>query len=104
MGKIADYFNVTIDYIFGRVDTPNPIEKITQSVSDDPELLAFWSELKQREDLQLLIRQIKDKSPEEIKKIIRVVKAMEAQNEGKAALRSRKHEFRRDRKAHNTSD
>lgn len=75
--KIADFFGVTIDYLLGRTDTPSPVDKITDSVSDDPELAKFWDELKEREDLQLLFKQTREMSPEDVKKIIRIIKAIE---------------------------
>nr|WP_213974942.1 helix-turn-helix transcriptional regulator [Tepidanaerobacter acetatoxydans] len=75
--KIADFFGVTIDFLLGRTDTPTPADKISESVSDDPELAKFWDELKEREDLQLLFKQTREMSPEDIKKIIRIIKAIE---------------------------
>lgn len=75
--KIAQVFNVTTDYLLGRTDTPTPADKISESVSDDPELAKFWDELKEREDLQLLFKQTREMSPEDIKKIIRIIKAIE---------------------------
>lgn len=77
LSKIADFFGVTIDYLLGRTDTPSPVDKITDSVSDDPELAKFWDELKEREDLQLLFKQTREMSPEDVKKIIRIIKAIE---------------------------
>jgi len=75
--KIADYFGVTVDYLLGRTDTPSTADKITDSVSDDPELAKFWEELKEREDLKLLFKQTREMSPNDVKKIIRVIKAIE---------------------------
>lgn len=75
--KIANVFNVTTDQLLGRTDTPSPVDKITDSVSDDPELAKFWDELKEREDLQLLFKQTREMSPEDVKKIIRIIKAIE---------------------------
>ena len=56
---------------------PSPEQKIRAAVSDDPELLAFWQELSEREDLQTLFRQTKDLSPEAIKRVIRYIKMVE---------------------------
>ncbi|AYD39598.1 helix-turn-helix domain-containing protein [Clostridium fermenticellae] len=84
--KIADYFNVSIDYLLGRTDSKeiisNPkkdtsVEKISESLSDDPELANFWNTLKEREDLKLLFKQTKDMVPNDIKKIVRIIKAIE---------------------------
>ncbi|AYO30843.1 XRE family transcriptional regulator [Biomaibacter acetigenes] len=75
--KIAEYFQVTLDWLMGISEIRNPADKITDSVSDDPELAKFWDELKNREDLKLLFKQIKDMPPSDVKKIIRVIKAIE---------------------------
>ncbi|MEQ2129931.1 helix-turn-helix transcriptional regulator [Caldanaerobacter subterraneus KAk] len=75
--KIADFFNVSTDYLLGRTDIYNPADEITEAVSDDPELLEFWNELKEREDLKLLFKQTKKLSPKDIKQIIRIIKAIE---------------------------
>lgn len=80
VSKIADFFNVTTDYLLGKSDIRNPYEteeKITQSVEDDPELLKFWEELREREDLQLLFKQVRPLSPKGIKQIIKIIKAIE---------------------------
>jgi len=77
---LANFFNVTTDYLFGRTDIPNPDipnEKIKAAITDDPDLLAFWEELSQREDLQLMFKQVRDLTPNSIKKIVRIIKAIE---------------------------
>jgi len=79
--KIAEFFNVTVDFLLGRTDIRNPEEKIKQAISDDPELLEFWEVLSQRDDLQLLFKQTKDISPRGIKRIIRIIKAIEEEEE-----------------------
>jgi transcriptional regulator with XRE-family HTH domain len=75
--KLSDFFNVSIDYLLGRTDIRSPVDEITEAVSDDPELLEFWNELKEREDLKLLFKQTKKLSPKDIKQIIRIIKAIE---------------------------
>lgn len=75
--KIADFFNVSTDYLLGRTNIYNPADEITEAVFDDPELLEFWRELKEREDLKLLFKQTKKLSPKDIKQIIRIIKAIE---------------------------
>lgn len=75
--KIANVFNVTTDQLLGRTDTPSPADKITESLSDDPELLEFWKDLKEREDLRLFFKQTRELSPSDIKKVMRIIKAIE---------------------------
>lgn len=83
--KISDYFNVSVDYLLGRTDNKvvsdskedTPVEKISKSLDDDPDLSEFWNVLKEREDLKLLFKQTKSMAPNDIKKIIRIIKAIE---------------------------
>jgi transcriptional regulator with XRE-family HTH domain len=78
--KIADYFNVSVDYLLGRTNIrskTDAADKISESLNDDPELSQFWDALKEREDLKLLFKQTKDLAPNDVKKIIRIIKAIE---------------------------
>ncbi|HZJ82442.1 MAG TPA: helix-turn-helix transcriptional regulator [Clostridia bacterium] len=75
--KIANYFNVSTDYLLGRTNIKSPSDTISNALEDDPELAEFWGELKEREDLQLLFKQTKDISPKGIQQIIRIIKAIE---------------------------
>lgn len=78
LNKLADFFGVSVDYLLGRTDDPRtPEQKIETAISDDPELMAFWKDLTQRQDLQLLFKQVRPLSPAAIKKIIKVIKAIE---------------------------
>jgi transcriptional regulator with XRE-family HTH domain len=75
--KLSDIFGVSVDYLLGKTDIRNPSDEITEAVEDDPELLEFWNELKQREDLKLLFKQTRKLSPKDIKQVIRIIKAIE---------------------------
>ena len=80
--RLAEIFDCSIDYLLGRSNIRNrsisaALNKVHATVSDDPELLAFWQELSEREDLQTLFRQTKDLSPEAIKRVIRYIKMVE---------------------------
>jgi len=52
-------------------------QKIAEAIADDPELLEFWEELTKRDDLQLLFKQVRDLSPQTIKRIIKYIKIVE---------------------------
>ncbi|HHV73076.1 MAG TPA: helix-turn-helix domain-containing protein [Thermoanaerobacterium sp.] len=80
--KIADFFNVSTDYLLGQTDIRNQADEITDAVSDDPELAEFWSELKKREDLKLLFKQTKKLSPKAIRQVMRIIKAIEDEENG----------------------
>lgn len=79
--KLSEIFNVSTDYLLGKTEIKNPSDKISNAVEDDPQLLDFWNELKKREELQLLFKQTKNLSPKDIKQIIRIIKAIEDEEE-----------------------
>ncbi len=78
--KWAEFFQVGLDFLLGNSDIRNPYEnheRISESISDDKELLEFWEVLKEREDLQLMFKQTKNMSPKDIRQIIKIIKAIE---------------------------
>lgn len=77
--KLSEIFNVSADYLLGNTDIKTPVDKISSALSDDPDLLAFWNTLKEREDLQLLFKQTKDMSPHEIRQVIQIIKIIESE-------------------------
>jgi transcriptional regulator with XRE-family HTH domain len=98
---LATYFNVTVDYILGISDSrvsndTSPAKtqmsetsttkvslasRITEVLEDNSELLGFWNTLQQREDLQLLFKQTRNMSPRAIQQVIRVIKAIEEEED-----------------------
>lgn len=78
IGQLADFFNVSTDYLLGRDNSKDTPEKAFESaLSDNPELLEFWKELSQRDDLQLMFKQARKLSPESIRKVVEVIKLIE---------------------------
>lgn len=78
--SFAEYFNVSLDYLMGLTDIRNPYtstDKISNALEDDKELSEFWNVLKEREDLKLLFKQTKDLAPKDINQIMRIIKAIE---------------------------
>lgn len=80
--KLAELLNVSVDFLLGRTEEPRPVESLIESaLSDDQELMPFWFELKKRPDLQILFKQTKDMSPESIRRIVKIIKAIEDEEE-----------------------
>ena len=84
LNNMANYFNVTIDYLLGRTSKRKEAfysrvdqEKILTAISDEPELLSIWNEIKDRDELKTMINQVKDLRPSSIKRIIRYIKLVE---------------------------
>jgi len=83
--SLAEFFGVSIDYLLGRTDDPRTLDQITaeaerkidEALEGDKELMAFWQELKKRDDLQLLFKQVRPLSPKAIRRIMAVIKAIE---------------------------
>lgn len=75
---MSELFGCSTDYLLGLSDERRPAEKvIEEAISDDPELLEFFQELSQREDLQLMFKQTKDLTPDSIRRIIKYIKMVE---------------------------
>lgn len=79
--RLADYYDVSTDYLLGRTNERSSADKIKKALSEDEELLEFWDELKDREDLQLMFKQTKDLSPETIQQIISIIKTFEKEQD-----------------------
>ncbi len=77
LDKMARYFDVSIDYIVGRSDVRDPADKIAEAIADERDLKQFWEEARKRRELKLLFKQLKDLPPEHIRRIIRIIKAIE---------------------------
>lgn len=80
--KLANYFNVSVDYLLGNSKERSSAEKIKKAISDDGELQEVWEQISQRENLQLLFKQTKDLDDSTIKQIIRIIKAIEDEEQG----------------------
>ena len=77
--KLAKIFEVSTEYILhGREDDLiSPAKQIAFALEGDEELLDFFDELSNREDLILLFKQVKPLKPEVVKRIIRYIKIVE---------------------------
>lgn len=83
LSKMSKYFDVSIDYLIGRSNVRDPADKIAQAIGDEQDLKRFWEEVKKRRELKLLFKQIKDLPPDHIKRIIRIIKAIEDEDANK---------------------
>ncbi len=73
----ANYFCVSADYLLGITDIRTPADRITEALGTDQELLKFWEETKDRDNVQLLFKQIRHLSDKDINQVIRIIKAIE---------------------------
>ena len=79
--RIASDFNVSIDWLLGLSEYKTPVDRISQAIGSDEELLAFWEETKDRENVQLLFKQIRVMSDKDINQVLRIIKAIEDEEE-----------------------
>ena len=88
--KLAELYQVSLDFLFGRSDQKTQIEhdneinkhRISQVLQgEEAELLDFWQVLKEREDLFLLFKQVRELDSADIKRVIRIIKAIEDEEE-----------------------
>lgn len=75
--RICSALNITMQDFFAGDTTEAANLAIRDALEDDAELLEFWTELEQREELKLLFRQTKSLSPATIKRIIKYIKMVE---------------------------
>lgn len=74
LNKIADFFDVSVDYLLGRTDIRNTADRIAQILKDDPELLEFWEDLSSRENLKIMFKQAKDLPDNDIRTLIILIR------------------------------
>jgi len=79
--KLADYFDVSVDYLLGRSNEKQSANEIKKAISDNPELIKAWEEISRREDLQILFKQTKDMDESSIRQVIRIIKAIEEEEQ-----------------------
>jgi transcriptional regulator with XRE-family HTH domain len=60
--KIAEYFNVSLDWLMGVSDIRNPADEITEAVKDDP-------------DLRIIERARQKMSPKDRERMMKILKA-----------------------------
>ncbi|MEJ8554177.1 helix-turn-helix domain-containing protein [Tepidibacter sp. Z1-5] len=84
--NLATFFEVSIDYLLGRTDSRNPVHiesivnNLYKSIQDDPELIDFIEKLTYRSDLHAISKKLKDLSSNSVNKLIRVIDALELDN------------------------
>lgn len=64
-------------YLPQTIKEETSLYQIEQALYDDPELKQFWEEMLRRDDLQIMLKQVKDLSPEAIRRIIKYIKMVE---------------------------
>lgn len=74
--KIADFFNVSVDYLLGKSDIPTSAENIITATLEDSKLAVIWFNIKKRPELRQLLEEVDGLPKEEIERIIRVIQAM----------------------------
>ena len=62
----------------------NQEDTIHKAIDGDPELLEFYEEMKHRDNLKLLFKQTKDMNDKDINQILRIIKAIEDEEDGDA--------------------
>ena len=75
--KLADYFEVSVDYLLGRSEEPLPADKIKEAISEESESIKIWDKLKDREELQIMFKRTENLSKDTIKHIIEIIKTFE---------------------------
>jgi len=74
--KIANFFDVSIDYLYENTDERSPADKIKKALTDDPELQDAWEQISKRDSLKLLFKQSKNMTDKDIKQMIRIMNAI----------------------------
>ncbi|MCX7842263.1 MAG: helix-turn-helix domain-containing protein [Clostridia bacterium] len=83
LSKISEKYNKPISWFYNSGSDLESLQseisrlKILESIQNDPSLVEFFEKLSQRSDLKIMFKQVKDLSPESIKRLIRIIRAIE---------------------------
>jgi len=73
--KLANYFNVSTDYLLGRTDEPSPKDDVRQHVNDD-DALEYLDELHKRPEMKTLFQVGRKATKEDIETAITIIEAL----------------------------
>ncbi len=68
--KIADYFDVTVDYLLGTSNQKRPL------VNNDEELTEYLYELKTRPEMRMLFKLSSKATKEDVEQAVRIIEAI----------------------------
>ena len=85
LNVLAKIFNVSIDYLMGTSSIRNNLF-VENAVMHDEELADFWEKMKERENLKILFKQTKNMSENDVATILRIIKAIEDEEDKKEGL------------------
>jgi len=75
--KLANYFNVSIDYLLGRSDIKTPEEHLQKLFKDDPELVEILEDFKNDKDRLMTFKELRKLDNESLKEILNIIKSFE---------------------------
>ncbi len=68
--KIANYFDVSVDYLLGKTEQKKPL------VNNDEELTEYLEELKSRPELKMLFSLAKGATKADVEKAVKIIEAL----------------------------
>jgi len=71
--KIANYFDVSVDYLLGKTEQKKPL------VNDDEELTEYLEELKNRSEMRMLFKLSKGATKAEVEQAVKIIEALRKQ-------------------------
>lgn len=74
--RIADFFDVSVDYLLDRTNERITVDNIKAILASDSAFARALDKLTTRKELQELFKVTKDLSRERVEQIIRIIKAM----------------------------
>lgn len=83
VAKIATALNMSVEFLlYGtEMETDSAIKKIALALEDDEQLLDFFTELSNRDELKILFSQTKDLDRATIKRIIKYIQLVEKEED-----------------------
>lgn len=81
LNKLADYFNVSTDYLLGRTDDPAAFDDVRQHINDD-EALEYLDHLHKRPEMKALFSVSRKATKEDIETAITLIEALKRKSQG----------------------
>jgi transcriptional regulator with XRE-family HTH domain len=81
LNKLADYFNVSTDYLLGRTDDPAAFDDVRQHINDD-EALEYLDHLHKRPEMKTLFSVSRKATKEDIETAITLIEALKRKSQG----------------------